>query len=45
MLRILQDRLQQYINGELPDIHVGFRKVRGTRGQIANMRWIIEKAK
>ena len=45
MLRILQDRLQQYINGELPDIQAGFRKVRGTRDQIANIRWIIEKAK
>ena len=43
--RILQDRLQQYINGELPDIQAGFRKGRGTRDQIANIRWIIEKAR
>ena len=43
--RILQDKLQQYINGELPDIQAGFRKGRGTRDQIANIRWIIEKAK
>ena len=43
MLRILQARLQQYVNGELPDVQAGFRKGRGTRGQIANTRWIIEK--
>ena len=45
MLKILQDRLQQYINCELPDVQVGFRKGRGTRDQIANIRWIIEKAR
>ena len=45
MLKILQDRLQQYVNRELPDVQVGFRKIRGTRDQIANIRWIIEKAK
>ena len=45
MLKILQARLQQYVNRELPDIHAGFRKVRGTRDQIANICWIIEKAK
>ena len=45
MLRILQARLQQYVNLELPDIQAGFRKGRGTRDQIANIRWIIEKAK
>ena len=44
MLKILQVRLQQYMNSELPDIQAGFRKGRGTRGQIANIRWIIEKA-
>ena len=43
MLKILQDRLQQYMNYELPDIQTGFRKGRGTRDQIANIRWIIEK--
>ena len=43
MLKILQERLQQYVNRELPDIQVGFRKGRGTRDQIANIRWIIEK--
>ena len=45
MLKILQARLQQYINQELPDVQCGFRKGRGTRNQIANMCWIIEKAK
>ena len=45
MLKILQDRLQQYMNYELPDIQAGFRKGRGTRDQIANIRWIIEKAR
>ena len=44
MLRILQARLQQYLNHELPDVQAGFRKGRGTRDQIANIRWIIEKA-
>ena len=45
ILKILQARLQQYINRELPDVQDGFRKGRGTRGQIANIRWIIEKAR
>ena len=45
MLRILQARLQQYVNHELPDVQAGFRKGRGTRDQIANIHWIIEKAK
>ena len=45
MLKILQARLQQYMNRELPDVQVGFRKGRGTRDQIANIRWIIEKAR
>ena len=44
MLKILQDRLQQYVNHELPDVQAGFRKGRGTRDQIANIHWIIEKA-
>ena len=44
MLKILQARLQQYVNRELPDVQAGFRKGRGTRDQIANIRWIIEKA-
>ena len=43
MLKILQARFQQYVNQELPDVQVGFRKGRGTRDQIANIRWIIEK--
>ena len=43
VLKILQARLQQYVNQELPDIHAGFRKGRGTRDQIANILWIIEK--
>ena len=45
MLKILQARLQQYVNRELPDIQAGFRKGRGTRDQIANIRWIMEKAR
>ena len=44
MLKILQARLQQYMNRELPDVQAGFRKGRGTRDQIVNIRWIIEKA-
>ena len=44
-LKILQARLQQYVNRELPDIQAGFRKGRGTRDQIANIRWIIKKAR
>ena len=43
MLKILQARLQQYVNHELPDVQAGFRKSRGTRDQIANIRWIMEK--
>ena len=43
MLKILQARLQQYVNRELPDVQAGFRKGRGIRDQIANIRWIIEK--
>ena len=43
-LKILQARLQQYVNHELPNVQAGFRKGRGTRDQIANIRWIIEKA-
>ena len=43
MLKILQARLQQYVNCELPDVQAGFRKGRGTRDQIANISWIIEK--
>ena len=45
MLKILQSRLQQYVNHELPDVQAGFRKGRGTRDQIASIRWIIEKAR
>ena len=45
MLKILQASLQQYVNCELPDIQAGFRKGRGTRDQIANIRWIIKKAR
>ena len=45
MLKILQSRLQQHMNRELPDVHAGFRKVRGTRYQIANIPWITEKAR
>ena len=43
MLKILQARLQQYVNRELPDVQAGFRKGRGTRDQIANIRWITKK--
>ena len=43
MFKILQARLQQYMSRELPDVQAGFRKVRGTRDQIANIRWIIKK--
>ena len=43
MLKILQARLQQYVNRELPDVQAGFRKGRGTRNQLANIRWIMEK--
>ena len=45
MLKIFQATLQQYVNRELPDIQAGFRKGRGTRDQIVNIRWIIEKAR
>ena len=45
MLKILQARLQQYVNRELPDDQEGFRKCRGTRDQIANIQWIIDKAR
>ena len=45
MLKILQARFQQYMNCELPDVQAGFRKGRGTRDQIANIRWIMEKAR
>ena len=45
MLKILQARLQQYVKHELPDVQAGFRKGRGTRDQIANIRWIMEKAR
>ena len=45
MLKILQARLQQYVNHELPDVQAGFRKGRGTREQIANIHWIMEKAR
>ena len=45
MLKILQARLQQYMNRELPDVQAGFRKGRGTRDQIDNIRWIMEKAR
>ena len=45
MLKILQARLQQYVNRELPDVQARFRKGRGTRDQVANIRWIIEKAR
>ena len=45
MLKILQARLQQYVNRELPDVQAGFRKGRVPRGQIANIRWIMEKAR
>ena len=45
MLKILQARLQQYVNRELPDVQAGFRKGRGTRDQVVNIHWIIEKAR
>ena len=45
MLKILQARLQQYVNRDLPDVQAGFRKGRGARGQIANIHWIIKKAR
>ena len=45
MLKILQAGLQQYVNHELPDVQAGFRKCRGTRDQIANIRWIMEKVR
>ena len=45
MLKILQARLQQYVNCEIPDVQAGFRKGRGTRDQIANIRWIIKKVR
>ena len=45
MLKILQGKLQQYVNRELPEVQAGFRKGRGTRDQIANIRWIMEKAR
>ena len=45
MLKILQARLQQYVNRELPDVQAGFRKGRGTRDQIANIRWIMKKTR
>ena len=45
MLKILQARLQQYVKREIPDVQAGFRKGRGTRDQIANILWIIEKAR
>ena len=45
MLKILLARLQHYVNQELPDVQAGFRKGKGTRDQVANIRWIIEKAR
>ena len=45
MLKTLQDKLQQYMNRKLPDVQAGFRKGRGTRDQIANICWVIEKAR
>ena len=45
MLKILQARLGEYVNGELPDVQTGFRKVRGTRDQIVNIHWILKKAR
>ena len=45
MLKILQARLQQYVNHEIPDVQAGLRKARGTRDQIANIHWIIKKAR
>ena len=45
MLKILQARLQQYMNQDIPDVQAGFQKGRGTRNQVANIRWIIKKAR
>ena len=45
MLKFLKARLQQYVNGELPDVQAGFRKGRGTRDQMANSQWFMEKAR
>ena len=45
MIKILRARLQQYVNHELPDVQAGFRKGRGTKGQIANILWIMEKVR
>ena len=45
MLKILQARIQQYMNRELPDVQAGFKKGKGTKDQIANIRWLIEKKK
>ena len=45
MIKLLQARLQQYVNRELPNVQAGFRKGRGTRDQIANIRWIVKKAR
>ena len=45
MLKIIQARLQQYVNHEIPDVQASFRKGRGTRDQIANIRWVMEKAR
>ena len=45
MLKILQDRFQQYMNSEIPDVQASFRKVRGTRDQIANIHWIMKKVR
>ena len=45
MLKVIEAKLQQYVNHELPDVQAGFRKGRGTRDQIANIRWIMEKAR
>ena len=45
MLKFFQARLQQYVNHELPDVQIGFRKGKGNRAQIANIRWIMEKAR
>ena len=45
MLKILQARLQQYVNRELPDVHAGFRKGKETKDQVSSIRWIIEKAR
>ena len=45
MLKIIQARLQQYVNHEVPDVQAGYRKGRGTRDQIANIHWIMEKAR